>query len=76
MSQIMKEFHSKEVKEMVGYSNQHIRKLIKEGKVDLIENEDYRIGRKGQYLFADTAIEKLMTYKGSSPRCKNKSEDL
>lgn len=61
---------------MVGYSNQHIRKLIKEGKVDLIENEDYRIGRKGQYLFADTAIEKLMTYKGSSPRCKNKSEDL
>ena len=74
MSKIMEVYFTDEVEEKVGYTNQHIRRLIKDGKVDLIENEDYRIGRKGQYLFADTAIEKLMTYKGSSPRCKNKEE--
>lgn len=53
-------------------SCQHIRRLIKEGKADLIENEDYRIGKKGQYLFADTAIEKFQTYKSESLRGKKK----
>lgn len=74
MDKIMEVFFTDEVEEKVGYTNQHIRRLIKDGKVDLIENEDYRIGRKGQYLFADTAIEKLLEYKGSSPRCKSKEE--
>lgn len=72
MAKIMEVFFTEEVEDKVGYSGQHIRRLIKENKVDLIENEDYRIGKKGQYLFEDTAIEKLMAYKGSSPRCKNK----
>lgn len=74
MAKIMEVFFTDEVEEKVGYTNQHIRRLIKDSKVDLIENEDYRIGRKGQYLFADTAIEKLTTYKVSSPRCKSKEE--
>lgn len=51
-------------------SNQHIRRLIKDGKIDLIENEDYRISKKGIYLFEDTAVEKMLAYKESSPRCK------
>lgn len=76
MSKIMEVFFTDEVEEKVGYTGQHIRRLIKEGKIDLIENEDYRISKKGIYLFEDTAIEKLIAYKGSSPRCKNKSEDL
>lgn len=46
MSKIMKVFFTEEVEEMVGYTGQHIRRLIKENKVDLIENEDYRIGKK------------------------------
>lgn len=74
MVKIMEVFFTEEVEEIVGYTGQHIRRLIKENKVDLIENEDYRIGKKGQYLFEDTAIEKLLTYKGNSPRCKNKDE--
>lgn len=68
MAKIMEVFFTDEVEEKVGYTNQHIRRLIKDSKVDLIENDDYRIGRKGQYLFADTAIEKLLAYKGSSTR--------
>lgn len=74
MAKIMEVFFTEEVEEMVGYTGQHIRRLIKENKVDLIENEDYRIGKKGQYLFEDTAIEKLLVYKKSSHRCKNKEE--
>lgn len=72
MDKIMEVFFTDEVEEKVGYTNQHIRRLIKEGKADLIKNEDYRIGNKGQYLFTDTAIEKLLEYKGSSTRNKNK----
>lgn len=74
MSKIMEVFFTEEVEEMVGYTGQHIRRLIKENKVDLIENEDYRIGKKGQYLFEDTAIDKLLAYKECSPRSKNKAE--
>ena len=76
MAKIMEVFFTEEVEEKVGYTGQHIRRLIKENKVDLIENEDYRIGKKGQYLFEDTAIERLLAYKESSHRCKNKNEDL
>lgn len=70
----MEVYFTDEVEEKVGYTNQHIRRLIKDGKVDLIENEDYRIGRKGQYLFADTAIEKLLAYKENTTRGKKKEE--
>ena len=45
----MEVFFTEEVEEMVGYTGQHIRRLIKENKIDLTENEDYRIGKKGQY---------------------------
>lgn len=72
MAKIMEVFSSKEVERKVKMSNTHIRRLIKEGKVDLIENEDYRITEEGTYLYADTAIEKFLTYKEKSPRNKNK----
>ena len=74
MAKIMEVFFTEEVEEMVGYTGQHIRRLIKENKVNLIENEDYRIGKKGQYLFEDTAIEKLIAYKGNTVRGKKKEE--
>lgn len=70
MSKIMEVYFTEEVEERVGYTGQHIRRLIKENKVNLIENEDYRIGKKGQYLFEDIAIEKLLAYKGSSARSR------
>ena len=72
MNKIMEVFFTDEVEDIVGYTNQHIRRLIKEGKADLIENEDYRIGKKGQYLFADTAIKKFQAYKAESSRSKKK----
>ncbi len=74
MSKIMEVFFTDEVEEKVGYTNQHIRRLIKEGKADLIEKEDYRIGNKGQYLYTDTAIEKLLDYKANSTRSKSKEK--
>lgn len=73
MAKIMEVFFTDEVEEKVGYTNQHIRRLIK-GKADLVEREDYRIGNKGQYLFTDTAIEKLLAYKGNAVRGKKKEE--
>ena len=72
MAKIMEVFFTDEVEEKVGYTNQHIRRLIKKGKADLIEKEDYRIGNKGQYLYTDTAIEKLLDYKANSTRSKSK----
>lgn len=74
MSKIMEVFFTDEVEEKVGYTNQHIRRLIKEGKAGLVEREDYRIGNKGQYLYTDTAIEKFLTYKGNAARGKKKEE--
>lgn len=74
MSKIMEVFFTEEVEEKVGYTGQHIRRLIKENKVDLIEKEDYRIGNKGQYLYTDTAIEKLLEYKSNSTRSKSKEK--
>ncbi len=72
MSKIMEVFQSKEVEEMVGYSNQHLRRLIKDGKLDLVENEDYRIANNGTYLYTDIAVDKFLEYKGNSARGKKK----
>lgn len=72
MSKIMEVFSSKEVERKVGMSNTHIRRLIKGDKIDLIENEDYRITEEGTYLYTDVAIEKFLSYKDSSPRNKSK----
>ena len=46
---------------MVGYSNQHLRRLIKEGKLDLTDKE-VRQTHQGVYLFSDSALEKIMDY--------------
>lgn len=72
MSKIMEVFSSKEVERKVGMSNQHIRRLIKDGKADLIENEDYRVTDEGTYLYTDVAIEKFLAYKENSPRNRSK----
>lgn len=65
MSKVMEIFFTDEVADMINMSKTHIYRLIKKGMVDLAENEDYRIGNKGQYLFTDTAVEKLLAYKKS-----------
>lgn len=75
MSKIMEVFSSKEVERKVRMSNQHIRRLIKEDKVDLIKNEDYRVTDEGTYLYTDIAVEKFLAYKDSSPRSKKKESE-
>ena len=74
---IIKDYGSifiEEDKEMVGYSGQHLRRLIKDVKLDLVENEDYRIANNGTYLYTDIAVEKFLDYKGNSVRGKKKDE--
>lgn len=72
MSKIMEVFNSKEVVEKVKMSDTHIRRLIRDGKVDLVENEDYRITEQGTYMYTDIAVEKFLAYKESSPRNRSK----
>lgn len=74
MAKINEVFFTDELEKILGYSDTHIRRLIKQGKADLIKDEDYRVSAKGIYLFEDTAIEKLTAYKESSPRSKNNNE--
>lgn len=75
MSKIMEVFQSKEVEEIVGYSNQHLRRLIKDGKLDLVEKEDYRIANNGTYLYTDIAVKKFLEYKENSIRGKKKEQE-
>ena len=53
-------------------SDTHICRLIREGKVDLIEGEDYRITDQHTYMYTDIAVEKFLAYKESSPRNRKK----
>lgn len=73
MSKIMEVFTSKEMERKIGMSNQHIRRLVNEGKIDLIENEDYRITQERAYLYTDVAVEKFLQYK-STPKSHKKTE--
>lgn len=66
MSKITEVFTSKEMERKIGMSNQHIRRLVNEGKINLIENEDYRITQERAYLYTDAAVEKFLQYKSTS----------
>lgn len=54
-------------------SNQHIRRLIKDGKLDLSDMEVRRT-QHGAYLFSDSALEKIMKYPQKSHRGRKKKE--
>ncbi len=75
MSKIMEVFTANEVEDMTGYTGNHIRRLIKNEKLGLIENEDYRKTQKGSYLLTDIAIQKITEYRNSSPKVKSKDEE-
>lgn len=57
----MEVFFTDKVDEKVGYTNQHIRRLIKDGKLDL-RNQEVRQTQQGVYLFSDSALEKILYY--------------
>lgn len=62
MSKINEVFTSKEMERKIGMSNQHIRRLVNEGKVELIDGIDYRKTEEKSYLYTDTALEKFLEY--------------
>ena len=62
MSKVSEVFTAKEVERIIGVSGTHIRRLIAEERVDLIENDDYRVTDQRLYLFADSGVEKLKEY--------------
>lgn len=43
-------------------SNQHIRRLAKEGKVGLTDGVDHRKTDENSYLYTDTALAKFLEY--------------
>lgn len=75
MSKIMEVFTSKEMERKIGMSNQHIRRLITEGKIDLVENVDYRQTQDRVYLYTDTAVEKFEIYKKTPKNHKRKDDN-
>ena len=70
MDYINKVFSTKEVESKLGVSTQHIQRLVKDDRVGLVEGVDYRVTNVGTYLYADTAIEKLIAYKEEYGRKK------
>lgn len=68
MRKIMEIYTAKEAERKIGFSGTHMRRLVKNGSIPLIENEDYRITEEGTYLYTDTAIEKFLRYKENSKR--------
>lgn len=75
MSKITEVFTSKEMERKIELSNQHIRRLIKEGKIDLIENVDYRKTQDGVYLYANSAVEKFEIYKATPKNRKGTNKE-
>lgn len=61
MTDVNNVFTAKEVEFKTGMSNQHIRRLIKDGKLDLSDTE-VRQTQQGVYLFSDSALEKILDY--------------
>lgn len=52
---------AKEIEFKTGMSNQHIRRLIKNGKLNLTDKE-VRQTQQGVYLFSHNALEKIIDY--------------
>ena len=61
MTDVNNIFTAKEIEFKTGMSNQHIRRLIKEEKLDLTDKE-VRQTQQGVYLFSDSALDKIMDY--------------
>lgn len=61
MTDVNNVFTAKEIEFKTGISNQHIRRLIKDGKLDLSDTE-VRQTQQGVYLFSDSALEKIFDY--------------
>lgn len=61
MTDVNNVFTAKEIELKTGMSNQHIRRLIKDGKLELSDQE-VRQTQQGVYLFNDSALEKIIDY--------------
>lgn len=72
MTDVNNVFTAKEIELKTGMSNQHIRRLIKEGKLDLSDKE-VRQTQQGVYLFNDIALEKILDYCSVDHKKKEKS---
>ncbi len=70
MTDVNNVFTAKEIEFKTGMSNQHIRRLIKEGKLDLGDKE-VRQTQQGVYLFSDSALEKIFDYCSVDHKRKN-----
>lgn len=73
MTDVNNVFTAKEIEFKTGMSNQHIRRLIKDGKLDLTDQE-VRQTQQGVYLFSDSALEKIMDYCAVDHKRKKMSE--
>lgn len=70
MTDVNNVFTAKEIEFKTGISNQHIRRLIKDGKLDLSDTE-VRQTQQGVYLFSDSALEKIFDYCSVDHKRKN-----
>lgn len=61
MTDVNNVFTAKEIEFKTGMSNQHIRRLIKDGKLNLTDKE-VRQTQQGVYLFSDSALDKILDY--------------
>lgn len=73
MTDVNNVFTAKEVEFKTGMSNQHIRRLIKDGKLNLSDQE-VRQTQQGVYLFSDSALEKILDYCSIDHKRKKMSE--
>lgn len=73
MTDVNNVYTAKEIEFKTGMSNQHIRRLIKDGKLDLSDKE-VRQTQQGVYLFSDSALEKFMKYSQENHRGRKKKE--
>lgn len=74
MTDVNNVFTAKEIEFKTGMSNQHIRRLIKDGKLDLSDTE-VRQTQQGVYLFSDSALEKIFDYCSVDHKRKKMSEE-
>lgn len=70
MTDVNNVYTAKEIEFKTGMSNQHIRRLIKDGKLDLSDTE-VRQTQQGVYLFSDSALEKILDYCSIDHKRKN-----
>ncbi len=74
MTDVYEVYTAKEVELKTGISNQHIRRLIKEGKIEF-GAKDVRQTEQGVFLFSQNALDKLIEYKSIDHRRKGKEDE-